>query len=158
MWGSASSLGATFQRPSPYLCWGKEARRKPLCPRCRGRSRQQPIGLVCVCACASVSRLLGRRVWWGEVGNVSFSNKLNILRREFGDGLLCYSSPPFLSLCVGMRTKPENSLEPQAAPVNQLDSPGRVPQLLCASVSPALQSNPCPVCLERRTHTGAKAG
>lgn len=39
-----------------------------------------------------------------------FQTKLNILRREFGHGLLCYPLLCFLSLYVGMRTKPENFL------------------------------------------------
>lgn len=38
-----------------YLCWGKEARRRSLLLSWRGQNREQPIGLMCVCACECVT-------------------------------------------------------------------------------------------------------
>lgn len=151
MCGSASSLGAAFQQPLSLPFLGEEARRKPLCPSCRGGSRQQPIGLMCVCACARVSLLVGRSDVVGrEVGNVSFSNKIKYFETRIWRGLFCYSFLYFLSTYVSMRTKTENliSLESQETPLSPNSS---VPQFLHQSN----QNNTYPV-LERRTRIRAK--
>lgn len=113
--------GSAFQRPLSLPLLGERGQEKTLCPSCRGRSRQQPIGLMCVCACASVSLLVGRSDVVGrEVGNVSFSNKIKYFEtRVWRWSFMLF--PSFVSfLFVSMRTKPENfiSLESQAAPLS----------------------------------------